>query len=135
MPGNFFDTNVLIYVASDDAAKADRAEALIAQGGTINVQVLNEAANVARRKMGMTWQETRDFLAGFRALLPVEPLTVETHEDGLMLAERYGLSLYDAMVAAAALRADCDVLWSEDMQHGLVIENRMRVANPFVTTS
>jgi predicted nucleic acid-binding protein len=47
------------------------------------------------------------------------------------LAERYALSLYDAMIAAAALHANCGTLWSEDMQHGLVIERRLRVANPF----
>jgi predicted nucleic acid-binding protein len=58
MPGNFFDTNVLVYLASGDVAKADRAEATLAKGGSISVQVLNELANVARRKMQMSWDET-----------------------------------------------------------------------------
>ena len=62
MPGSFFDTNVLLYVASGDPAKADRAEKLIGDGGTISVQVLNEIANVARRKMGMSWTETHTLL-------------------------------------------------------------------------
>ena len=55
MPGRFFDTNVLLYLASGDGAKADRAEAVVAEGGAISVQVLNEAANVARRKMRLSW--------------------------------------------------------------------------------
>jgi predicted nucleic acid-binding protein len=131
MPGNFFDTNVLLYVASGDLTKADRAEKLIGAGGVISVQVLNEITNVARRKMGMSWTETRAFLSMIRNLLPVQPLTVDIHETGLGLAERYGLSTYDAMIAASALHADCDTLWSEDMHHGIVLDERLRIANPF----
>jgi predicted nucleic acid-binding protein len=131
MPGSFFDSNVLLYIASSDPAKADRAEKLIGRGGKISVQVLNEIANVARRKMRMTWSETHAFLSMVRSLLSVHALTVETHETGLVLAEAHKLSIYDAMIAAAALHADCDTLWSEDMQHGRVIGNRLRVVNPF----
>ena len=131
MPGRFFDTNVLLYVASGDRAKAERAEKLIGDGGIISVQVLNEVSNVARRKMGLSWAETRAFLSMLRALLPVRPLTIEIHETGLALAERYGLSVFDAMIAAAALDADCDTLWSEDMQDGMVLAGRLRIANPF----
>jgi len=133
MPGSFFDTNVLLYAASADRAKADRAEQLIGEGGAISVQVLNEIANVARRKMGLSWTETHAFLDMIRGLLPVHPITIEIHEAGLSLAERYGLSLYDAMIAASALHADCDTLWSEVMQNRMVIEGRLRVVNPFRT--
>ena len=130
MPGSFFDSNVLIYLASGDATKADRAEAAIARGGAISVQVLNEVTNVARRKMRMSWSETHVFLATLRGLLAVHPLTLETHEKGLDLAERYGLSTFDAMIAASALHAGCDTLWSEDMQHGMALDD-MRIVNPF----
>jgi predicted nucleic acid-binding protein len=131
MPGSFFDTNVLLYVASSDVVKADRAEEIIAGGGTISVQVLNELTNVARRKMRMSWQETRALLSMMRGLLSVQPLTAETHETGLALAERYGFSIYDAMIAAAAAHADCDILWSEDMQHGMALDAGPRILNPF----
>jgi predicted nucleic acid-binding protein len=131
MPGSFFDTNVLLYVASGDPAKADRAEELIGAGGIISVQVLNEITNVARRKMGLPWTETRAFLSMLRNLLPVQPLTMEIHETGVGLAERYGLSIYDAMIAASALHADCDTLWSEDMQDRIVLDDRLRIVNPF----
>jgi predicted nucleic acid-binding protein len=133
MPGSFFDTNVLLYVASGDAAKAERAEALVAEGGTISVQVLNEIASVARRKMRLTWAETRAFLSTMRDLLAVQSITIETHEGGLLLAERYGLSIYDAMIVASALAVACDTLWSEDMQDGMTVENRLRIANPFTS--
>ncbi|HVO00550.1 MAG TPA: PIN domain-containing protein [Candidatus Cybelea sp.] len=131
MPGSFFDTNVLVYIASGDAAKADRAEAAVDAGGAISVQVFNELTNVARRKMQKSWAETHVFLDTLRALLTVHPLTVEIHETGLRLAERYGLSTYDAMIAASALHAGCDTLWSEDMQHAMAIEG-LRVVNPFL---
>jgi predicted nucleic acid-binding protein len=127
MPVSFFDTNILVYIASGDAAKADRAEAAVAAGGSISVQVLNELANVARRKMQMSWDETHAFLNLLRGLLTVHPLTVETHETGLRLAERYGLSIYDATIAAS----NCNTLWSEDMQHGVVLDGSLRILNPF----
>jgi predicted nucleic acid-binding protein len=135
MPGSFFDTNVLVYVASDDSVKADQAERAIADGGAISVQVLNELANVARRKMRMSWSDTNAFLSMLRGLLAVHPITIETHETGLALAERYSLSLYDAMIAAAALHAGCDTLWSEDMQHGMAFDEGLLIVNPFRVAS
>jgi len=131
MPVSFFDTNVLVYLASGDAKKADLAELAIAKGGSISVQVLNELANVARRKMQMSWDEAHAFLNSLRDLLTVHPLDIETYETGLRLAERHGLSIYDAMIAASALQAGCDTLWSEDMQHGMVLDGGLRVVNPF----
>ena len=132
MPGRFFDTNVLLYVASGDSAKSDQAERLIGVGGIISVQALNEIANVARRKMRMSWDETCTLLGTLRGLLPVVPVTLETHVAGTVLAERYGFAVYDAMIAAAAMLAGCDVLWSEDMQHGMSVDGRLRIVNPFV---
>jgi predicted nucleic acid-binding protein len=132
MPGSFFDTNVLVYVASGDTAKADRAEAVIAAGGSISVQILNELTKVARRKMQMSWVDTHALLNMMRGLMTVHPLTVETHETGLALAERYRLSTYDAMIAASALHAGCDTLWSEDMQHGMTLGQGLRILNPFL---
>jgi predicted nucleic acid-binding protein len=132
MPGSFFDTNVLAYLVSEDTGKAKAAEAAAVAGGTISVQVLNELANVARRKLRMPWHETRQFLGVVRKLVTVVPVTVAIHESGLKLAERYGLALYDAMIAAAALDCACDTLWSEDMDHGLLIGGTLRVVNPFL---
>lgn len=135
MPGSIFrpfiDTNVLVYLASGDRAKADRAEEILKEGGTISVQVLNEFANVARRKLGMTWSETHVFLSTFREVLTVVPMTEEIHVAGLALAERHRLSVYDGMIVAAALDAGCDVVLSEDMQDGLIVDGRLVIRNPF----
>ena len=127
----FFDTNVVLYLLSADPVRADRAEALLAGNGTISVQVLNEFASVALRKLRMSWPEIREVLTQLRAVCAVEPLTIETHERALRLSERYGLSLYDALIAAAALIAGCRTLYSEDMQDGQLIDGALRIRNPF----
>ena len=131
MAGSFIDTTVLLYLAGTDAAKAARAEAVVAAGGAISVQVLNELANVARRKMGLSWAEIATFLGALRGLLTVHPLTEATHASGLVLAERYGFSVYDAMIVAAALGAGCGTLYSEDMQDGMRLAEGLRIVNPF----
>lgn len=131
MPDSFFDTNILLYLAGSDAEKAERVESLIASGGVISVQVLNEIANVARRKMQLSWDETHGLLSLVRGLLRVEPLTIKSHDSGLALAERHTLSICDAMIAAAALQASCDILWTEDMQDGALLEGLLRITNPF----
>jgi predicted nucleic acid-binding protein len=131
MPGSFFDSNVLLYLASGDQRKADQAEAVVAAGGAISVQVLNELANVARRKMRMSWPETKDFVSTLRGMLTVHPVTIETHAAGLALAERYGFSVYDALIVGAALQAGCETLWSEDMQHGMTLTEGLRIRDPF----
>jgi predicted nucleic acid-binding protein len=130
-PASFFDSNVLLYLASEDAAKAEAAERAIAEGGVVSVQVLNEVANVSRRKMRMSWAETRAFLEPLSRLMTVRDLTIETHERGLALAERLGLSVYDATIVASALDAGCTTLFSEDMQDGLTLEEGLRIVNPF----
>ncbi|MGL6109738.1 MAG: PIN domain-containing protein [Rubrivivax sp.] len=131
---DFFDTNVVLYLLSEDPAKADRAEELLAIGGTISVQVLNEFVAVASRKLRMSWIEIREVLAQVRAVCAVEPVTIATHERALRLAERYGISIYDALIVSAALLANCKTLHSEDMQDGQVIERQLTIRNPFTTS-
>ncbi|MBI5016605.1 MAG: PIN domain-containing protein [Deltaproteobacteria bacterium] len=126
----FFDTNVLLYLLSEDARKADRAEEVVAGGGVISVQVLNEFASVAVRKLRMTYPEVRDALAPLRTLCAVEPLTPKIHDLGLDLAERFGFSVYDALIVASALQR-CDTLYSEDLQDGQRIDGHLVIRNPF----
>jgi predicted nucleic acid-binding protein len=127
----FFDTNVLVYVLGEDERTAS-AEALIAIGGVVSVQVLNELTAVARRKLGMTWNEIEEALAAIRVLCPSPvPLTIETHEAGLRIAAEYQFHIYDALIAAAALESECTTLYSEDLQDGQVIDGRLTIRNPF----
>ena len=127
----FFDTNVVLYLLSADAGKADRAEELLAAGGTISVQVLNEFAAVALRKLRMSWPEIREALEPIRAVCSVQPLSIETHDRATKISERYELPVYDSLIVAAALLAGCKTLYSEDMQNGQVIERELTICNPF----
>lgn len=129
--GEFLDSNVLVYAFTSDP-RAEKAQCLLARGCTLSVQGLNEFANVARRKLGMSWAEVRASLAAIRTLCrAILNIDIDTHSDALRIAERYGSAIFDALVIAAALRADCGILWSEDMQDGLVVDGRLRIANPF----
>ena len=130
MIADFADTNVILYLL-DDSPKADRAEVILGQGPRISVQVLNEALVNCRRKAGLSWEKTGTFLASVRTLCPVEDLTLQTHDVGRALAERYSFSVYDAMIVASALIAGCTTLWSEDMRDGLLVEDQLRIVNPF----
>jgi predicted nucleic acid-binding protein len=130
MSAEFADTNIILYLL-DDGPKADRAEVIVGQRPRISVQILNEALVNCRRKASLSWEEAGAFLEGVRSLCPVEDLTLQTHDVGRALAERYSLSVYDAMIVASALIAGCTTLWSEDMQDGLLVEGRLQVVNPF----
>ncbi len=99
------------------------------------MQVLNEFAAVASRKLKLTYPDIRDFLTTIRAIILVEPLSLATHDSALALAERYGFSFYDALIMSSALQAGCDRLYTEDLQHGQVIEQRLIVQNPFADIS
>ena len=126
-----FDTNLLLYLFSSSPEKADTVETLLSEGGTISVQVLNEFAAVARRKLQMTFAEISETADTLTQTLKVVPLTLETHRRGLQLAERYGYSVYDAMILAAALESGCKQLLTEDLQHQQRVESTLDIVNPF----
>lgn len=129
----FFDTNVLVYSVGQKDERTETAEALLSAGGVVSVQILNELAAVARRKLGMSWEEITEALAAIRVLCSPVPLTVETHDAALRIASRYGFHIYDALIVAAALEAECTTLYSEDLQADQVIDGTLMIRNPFIT--
>ena len=127
----FFDTNVLIYAFAADDQRSIRAEELLAGGGVIGVQVLNEFTNVTRRKLQWQWAQIELALAVIDDLLgPARPLTIAIHRRAVELARYHGLSFYDALMVSAAQDAACPILYSEDLQHGRRFEG-LSVENPF----
>lgn len=130
MPDAFFDTNVLLYLLSDEPKKANRAEALLAAGGVISVQVLNEFASVGARKLGLRVAEIREILAAVRAVCTILPVDIDMHDRALDLAEQYRFSIYDALIVAGASSAGCKILFTEDLQHGQKIDGLL-VQDPF----
>ncbi len=131
MSAEFSDSNVLIYAASPEPWKAARARQLLKDRLTISVQVLNEIANVLTRKWKWAWDDKLEFLTLVRDHALVVPVDEDTHDLGIEIAIHYRLAIYDSMIVAAALLANCDILYSEDMHPGLLIENRLRIINPF----
>lgn len=127
---DFFDSNVLLYLVSDQPAKSRRAAELLANGGTVSVQVLDEFASVGQHKLGRTMLETRAALSDIRLVCAVRVADLRTHDHGLDIAGRYRFSIYDSMLLAAALEADCRTFYSEDLQHGQRIEG-LTIRDPF----
>jgi predicted nucleic acid-binding protein len=98
----FFETNILIYFATTDVSKSDTSERVMRSGGLVSVQVLNEFVNVTRRKYKMPWSDVYKGLESIRAICSVVSLTLETHQLGLTIAERYQLNIYDATARITA---------------------------------
>lgn len=131
----FFDTNVLIYSLGAKDPRGRRAEQLLLEGGVVSVQVLNEFSDVARRKIRMSWNDIKQALRVVQFFCPdPAPIRMGTHEHALIIAERHGIRIYDALILASALEANCTTLYSEDLQHGQVIDKRLTIRNPFKTS-
>jgi predicted nucleic acid-binding protein len=128
----FLDTNVLVYALAQNDPRKAIAKGLLATGGAISVQVLNEFVSVARRKLNLSWAEIGEALAAIRTLCD-EPIAIDLpiHDKAVELARQDGLAFYDALIVAAALAARCEALMTEDLQDGREFENRLRVENPF----
>ncbi|HEY1425562.1 MAG TPA: PIN domain-containing protein [Caulobacteraceae bacterium] len=128
----FLDTNILIYAVGADPHRTPAAERLLLAGGYISVQVLNEFVAVARRKLNMAWPDVHAALSSIRQLCAAPtPLDGALHDAGLVLAERHNLSIYDALIVAAAQAARCEVVYSADMHHGHRFDGGLRIENPF----
>lgn len=131
MSADFVDTNVVLYSLSDDATKRGQALAILVTQPVLSLQVLNEAANVMRRKLGFAIPAIREVVLRWMRESRLHPLTPSALLSALDVAVRYGFSHYDSLIIAAALEAGCTTLYSEDLQHGQVIDHRLTIINPF----
>ena len=131
----FLDTNVLVYLLSDDSARVRVAERVLSAGGVVSVQVLNEFASVAMRKAGLAPPEVRELLSAVRRFCRVVPMTVETHDLALALCDRYGYATYESAILAAALLAECPVVMTEDMQTDQNVMDALVIRNPFLAAA
>lgn len=132
------DSNVIAYLFSGDPAKAERAESLVVSSNpqpVISTQVMTEVTLVMRRKMDLPWPEINALLSDVEEFCEIVPLTLEVHEEARRVAEHYGFRFYDSCIIAFALIENCEVLYSEDMQHGQVIYDRLTLVNPFRSPS
>jgi predicted nucleic acid-binding protein len=127
---HFVDTNIVVY-AYASGPKSTRAGELL-QGANISVQVLNEFANVAIRKLGFDAAELAEHVNSIRGRVSTIAIIDEpTHDLAREIVLRHRLGFYDSALLAAALLADCDTFYSEDLHHGLIIEDQLTIRNPF----
>jgi predicted nucleic acid-binding protein len=128
----FFDSNILIYAYTRAGEKTERAREVLSLGGMISTQALNETANILSRKFLVGWPRVGEIIDDILDTCPSPlPLSLETHRAALRICERYGYSVYDGLILASALEGGCKKLYSEDLQHGQVIEG-LRIDNPFL---
>jgi len=127
----FLDTNILIYAFAKDDPRSATAEQLLAEGGVIGIQVLNEFANVSRRKLALGWDEIAKRIEVVKALVdPPAPLTQDIHDAARALAQARKIEFHDALIVAAAQAARCEVLLTEDLQAGARFGS-LEIRNPF----
>ncbi len=133
MPGKvFIDSNIVIYAIGQASTKAHLAAPLFVELPTISTQVISETVNVASRRLGMRVAEIRRLVTWLESTCEIEIITLASIHLAQDVRERYGFSWYDSLIVAAALEANCSQLFSEDMQHGQVISDRLAIVNPFI---
>jgi predicted nucleic acid-binding protein len=127
----FFDTNIVICAFREEDPRCEVARILLATGGVISVQVLNELVAVLRRKLNLDWDKVSEAVGAIRTLCPtIVSLTADTHESALKIAVRCGYHIFDSLIIAAAIEAGSRMLYSEDMSDCHVIES-LTIRNPF----
>lgn len=128
----FLDTNILLYLLSDDAHKKDVAKKLFKNNHNISIQVLNEFSNVSLKRFKLTTQDTKNIIEKISENSNIFSYSADTIMNALNLKERYKYQFYDCLILATALENSCTILYSEDMQHKQIIEKNLQIINPFI---
>ncbi len=126
------DTNIAIYALSE-GPKCGLAFELLKAGPSVSIQLLNEFTNVSLRKTKLPWNEIDEGISVIISLAGnVRYMDMETNILGRIVAQRYSIGIYDSLIVAASLLDGCSALYSEDMHHGLVINDQLTIINPFL---
>ena len=128
----FLDTNILLYLLSDDKSKKDKAKKLFQSDHHISIQVLNEFSNVSLKRFKLSISDTKEIIENISKKSKIVPYSEKTILSALDLKERYKYQFYDSLILATALENSCEILYSEDMQHKQIIEQSLQIINPFV---
>lgn len=128
----FIDSNVLLYLTDDTSSKNKKAKELLAGKPVISVQVIFECLNVCLKKLKLSKETSINFAKYLFRTCIVAGEEKETGIFAIELFSKFSLQSYDAKIVATALYTGCSSLYSEDMQHGLIIDNRLTIINPFL---
>jgi len=129
----FLDTNVFVYTQSkSEQNKRDIALNAIEKCDCYtSTQVFNEVSNVMIKKLKMPITEVKQVISAINDRCMVSVITHEAVQKALDLKEIYGYSYYDSLILAAAVLSDCDYIFSEDLQDGQIVENKIEIVNIF----
>lgn len=128
----FVDSNIVLYALGDEEEKRAIAAALLAGWPTISTQVINECTHVLRRKLKMPPDRVAEEMQSVLDVTHLRDVGLYEIRGAWRIASRYGFGHYDSLIIAAALSAGCTMLYTEDLQHGQVIDERLTVLNPFM---
>ena len=130
----FIDTNLLVYSISDDADKASKIERLFREpfNFVISTQVINEFVHTCYRKLLLPATDIRAVVEDFLLFFDLKTIEESTILIAFDLKAKYPFSWYDSLIVAAAMESNCKMLYSEDMQHGLVVGSEFAIQNPFL---
>ncbi len=131
----FLDTNVVIYFYSEDEPQKQKiAYSILEQYHNkiiISNQVINELSNTLFRKFKLNGNEVRETVLELSDYFPIINFNLQTQLMAIEIKEKYKLQFYDSLILATALENGCSVVFSEDMQHNQIIENKLTIINPF----
>jgi predicted nucleic acid-binding protein len=127
------DTNILIYLYDEsDETKRSISESLILDIPVIGSQVISEFLNVTKRLLKLPKHELMEKAAKLFSGCEIHPMNQITIIKAKELIVKYDFQLFDSLIVASALQANCTILYSEDLQHNLLVEKRLRIVNPFI---
>ncbi len=127
----FIDSNVILYFFTDDIAKKEKVIDLFSQNPIISIQVINEVSNILIKKYKLAPIETKKEIEFLSEFVTLYLITINTVYKALDIRDKYKFSYFDSLIIASALENNCNVLYTEDMQDGQLIENKLKIVNPF----
>ena len=128
----FLDSSVVIYSIDKNPSKKENTLKLLERNPVISTQVLNEISNVMHRKFNFDYPSIFQITSKIVENSQLSLIDFKTIALALNLAGTYSFSYYDSLIIASALENNCTILYSEDMQHKQVIEERLQILNPYI---
>ena len=131
---HFVDSNIWIYLFDQDKVKKSTALQMLGKSPIIRTQVIAENINVCLKKLKLSLDDAEKHANNLIQQCQIVLIQPSTIDSAVQLAKRYQYSFYDSLILAAALEHGCTILYSEDFQHGQVIEEILEIKNPFLNT-
>ncbi len=132
----FVDTNVWLYalIVNNDAQKHQIAAEIVRGANVVvSTQVINETCVNLLRKANLSETQLYDLIVAFYAKYEVIATEAQVLLRASRLRAHYSLSFWDSLVVASAIESACNILYTEDMQDGLIVEGQLTIVNPFHT--